>query len=212
MSRGPNGGADKYSQTDTPSDLKDGNWHNIMVSFQRAPAGLSAFVYEYLDGVLVSKHPMDTVGSIDTFGLPFQNEQGVPSDNQTNWAVNIGQDGTGVYHDGGSAYDIDAKIDDLGIWRRALTADEAAGIYKAGLAGQDLTTAVVSSTAALISASVSGGNLILTWQGGATVELETTPSLSPEAWTPVAGTLGASSASIPIQSGGAAFFRLVTVQ
>jgi hypothetical protein len=209
---GPNGGADKYSETDTPSDLKDGNWHNIVVSFQRAPAGSSAFVYEYLDGVLVSKHPMDVAGSIDTYSLAFANEQGVASDNQTTWAVNIGQDGTGVYHDGGSAYDIDAMIDDLGIWRRALTAKEAAGIYTAGQSGKDLTQAAITTTTATLTATVSSGNLLITWPGGASVELETTPSLSPEAWTPVAGTLGASSASIPLKSATTAFFRLVQVQ
>jgi hypothetical protein len=209
---GPNGGADKYSQTDTPSDLKDGNWHNIVVSFQRAPAGSSAFVYEYLDGVLVSKHPMDVAGSIDTYTLPFTNEQSVPSDNQTNWAVNIGQDGTGVYHDQGSAYDINAKIDDLGVWRRALTAEEAAGIYSAGELGQDLTQAVIAPSLPTLNAIVSGGNLLITWPGGAGLELETTPSLSPEAWTTVAGTLGASSASIPLNSATTAFFRLVQVQ
>ncbi len=211
---GPNGGADKYSETDTPSDLKDGNWHHILVSFQRAPAGSSAFVYEYLDGVLVSKHPMDVFGSIDTFSLPFTNEQSVVTDNQTTWAVNIGQDGTGVYHDGGSAYDIDAMIDDLGIWRRALTAKEAAGIFAAGQSGKDLTQASTASTGgtATLSATVSSGDLNLSWTAGASIELETTPSLSPEAWVPVSGTLGAGSASISLSSAKAAYFRLVQVQ
>jgi hypothetical protein len=212
---GPAGSADKYDQSGTPSTLKNGNWHNIVVSFQRAPAGTSAYVYEYLDGILVLKNAAAVQGSIDTLGLTFTNEQSVPSNNQTNWAVNIGQDGTGVYHDGGSAYDINAKIDDLGIWRRALTPKEAAAIFAAGQSGEDLTKAVVGASTGggtTLSATVSGGNLILTWQGSATVELETTPSLSPEAWTPVPGTLGASSASIPLNASASAFFRLVQVQ
>ncbi|HUD47027.1 MAG TPA: LamG-like jellyroll fold domain-containing protein [Candidatus Baltobacteraceae bacterium] len=220
---GPNGGEDKYSETDTPSTLKDGNWHNVLVSFQRAPYGSSAFVYGYLDGVLVSKHPMGTVGDIDTLDLDFTNEQAANSyevgvetgplpDNQTSFAVNIGQDGTGVYHDQGSAHDIDAKIDDVGIWLRALTANEAAGIYQAGMAGEDLTTAVSAALTATISGSGSGANLVLNWTGGPTVEVETTPSLSPANWTPVAGTLGASTVSLPFQSAVTAFFRLVTVQ
>jgi hypothetical protein len=219
---GPNMGEDKFSQTDTPDTLKDGNWHHVLVSFQRAPYGSSAFVYGYLDGVLVSKHSMGTVGDIDTIDLDFTNEQGPNSyipgltgelpDNQISWAVNIGQDGTGVYHDQGSAHDIDAKIDDVGIWLRALTANEDKGIYLAGLAGQDLTTAVSATVAATISGSGSGGSLVLTWQGSPGVELETTPTLSPPAWTLVNGTLGASTASIPLNSSSAAFFRLVKVQ
>ena len=183
--------SDKYSQTDFPSVLKDGKWHNLVVSIQHAPAGQRAYVYGYVDGLLRSKHPMTAVGSVDTLGLPFS----YAGDNQTNWAVNVGQDGTGTYTDGGSAYDINAMMDDLGVWRRALTANEAVAIYEAGLKGEDLTQAASAG----LFATVSGGNLMLTWQGGSNVELETTPSLSPAQWTVVSGTLGASSASIPLQ-------------
>ena len=48
--------------TDTPAVLKNGNWHNVVVSFQRAPFGSSAFVYGYLDGALVTKHPIGHSG------------------------------------------------------------------------------------------------------------------------------------------------------
>ena len=157
---GPNLGLDKYSETDTPDDVRGGLWRNIVVSFQRAPFGSSAFVYAYLDGVLVSKHPMNVVGTIDTFALPFQQEQGVP-DNQSTWAVNIGQDGTGVYHDQGSAYNIAALIDDVGIWRRALTANEALGIYEAGEAGNDFTFAPTTE----LSVVKVGTTLQFTWLG-----------------------------------------------
>jgi hypothetical protein len=171
---------------------------------QHAVPGQKAYVYGYVDGVLQSKHAMTAVGSIDTLALPFN----YAGDNQTNWAVNVGQDGTGIYNDGGSAYDINALIDDLGVWRRALTAHEAAGIYTAGLQGKDLTQALTAE----LFATVSGGNLLLNWQGASDVELETTPRLSPPAWTVVSGTLGASTASIPLNSSSAAFFRLVKVQ
>jgi hypothetical protein len=206
---GPNLGLDKFSESDTPDDVRGGDWHNIVVSFQRAPFGSSAFVYAYLDGVLVSKHPMHVAGTIDTLALPFQNEQGpngsTLADNQTDWAVNIGQDGTGVYHDDGSAYNINAKIDDFGIWARALTANEAMGIYQAGQAGEDLTMAL---TTAISVTKVGATTLQLSWTGSPTLKLQTTTSLSPANWQDVAGSLGASSASVTT-SGTSAFFRLV---
>jgi hypothetical protein len=217
---GPNLGADKYSETDTPSDVRGGDWHNIVVSFQRAPFGSSAFVYAYLDGDLVSKHAMGVVGSIDTIDLAWTNEQAfnfyAPDyadgdtflpDNQLTWAVNVGQDGTGVYHDQGSAYNINAKIDDVGIWARALTANEAKAIYQAGLLGDDLTTAFATE---LSVNQVGPTTLQLTWSGSANIKLQTAPTLSPAHWQDVPGTLGASSASVQT-SGAAAFFRLAQV-
>ncbi len=51
-------------------------------------------------------------------------------------ATNIFQDGTGAYTDGGSGANWDnAFIDDLGIWRRAITADEVTTIYEMGMMG-----------------------------------------------------------------------------
>jgi Concanavalin A-like lectin/glucanases superfamily/Immunoglobulin domain len=206
---GPNGSLDKFSETDTPHTLKDGNWHNIVVSVQHAPFGYSAYVYGYLDGVLATKHPMELAGSIDTFGTPFSNSQGTNGvalpDNQSTWAVNIGQEGTGLYTDRGSAYNIDAKIDDVGIWRRALTANEAAGIYAAGMAGKDLSQVITPSTLVI---SVSGGNVNIGWVGSPTVKLQEATSLNPANWTDVPGTLGASSAIVPMSSSTQAFFRL----
>lgn len=204
---GPNQGNDKFSQTDTPEITKDGNWHHIAVSFQRAPFGSSAFVYGYLDGVLVTKHPMNTAGTIDTFGLPFSNHQGVSDSTNIAFAVNIGQDGTGVYTDNGSASDINARIDDLGIWRRAITANEVKGIYNQGLAGKDLSQAFGLLN---LFAQVSGGNLLLSWNGAANLKLQSSSALGAGAvWTDVPGTLGASSASVAI-SPGAKFFRIVS--
>ncbi|HWD19224.1 MAG TPA: LamG-like jellyroll fold domain-containing protein [Verrucomicrobiae bacterium] len=196
-------GNDKYSQTDFPRILKNGAWHNIVVSVQHEPAPFAANLSCYVDGVLVSKHPLTAVGSVDTVALAF----GYTNDLQSGWAVNIGQDGTGLYTDGGGAYDIDAKIDDLGIWRRALTANEAAGIYLAGTLGKDLTHAA----SAVLFANVSGGNIVLTWAGSAGVELQTAPTLG-AAWVSVNGTRGASTASMPLSSGATAYFRLVKVQ
>ncbi|HTR41379.1 MAG TPA: LamG-like jellyroll fold domain-containing protein, partial [Pseudomonadales bacterium] len=205
---GPNGSLDKFNATDTPTTLKDGHWHNIVVSYQHAPFGESAFIYGYLDGALATKHPMSLAGTVDTFGTPFENSQGpggteLPN-NQEFWAVNIGQDGTGLYTDRGGVHDIDAKIDDVGIWRRALTANEASGIYASGLAGKDLSQAFTPS---ILVITPSGKNIQLNWVASPTLQLQTSPSLSPATWTDVPGTLGAGSATIPV-SGTQAYFRL----
>lgn len=203
---GPNLGEDKYSETDTPKTLKDGNWHHVAVSIQRAPYGSSAYVYGYLDGVLVSKHPMSTVGTIDTEQLPFTDHQTdvpVPTVIQSQFQINIGQDGTGVYTDNHSGHLV-GLLDDFGIWRRALTAHEVLGIYSAGLAGKDLSQAIAPSTLII---GIVGGKAEISWAGNPTVQLQMATRLNPPNWTDVPGTLGASGAVVPITNS-AAFFRL----
>lgn len=199
--------SDKFSVSPSVT-LRDGTWHHLLVSFVRAPGSAAGYVYSYVDGVLVNRGTMVVQGTIDTLGTPFTNEQGpggspLPT-NQADWALNIGQDGTGVYHDQGSAYNIAAHIDDLGIWRRALTAQEARAIYQAGQAGHDLSHAVAARQ---LTISISGNNAVLNWAADPTLKLQKTPSLSPTSWTDVAGTLGAGSAVVPL---GAAptFFKL----
>jgi hypothetical protein len=203
---GPNGGADKLD-TSPGTVLRDGNWHNVIMSVVRdgAAAGAAA---AYVDGTPVFQGTITTVGSIDTAGLPFQNDQGMTS-SQATWAVNIGQDGTGVYTDKGGAYNIGAKMDDLGIWRRALSPGEAAAIYAAGQAGKDLTHAQVSASPAnpTLTVTLVGGSVKIDWQGSATGRLQTTTSLSPAIWSDVPGTTGASTATVSISSA-SSFFRV----
>jgi hypothetical protein len=202
---GLNGGADKFSETDTPDALKDGNWHNVVVSIQRAPFGQSAYIYGYLDGKLVTKHANHVGLSIDTFGTAFANPPEFTTP-QSTWAVNIGQDGTGVYTDNGGAHDINALIDDLGIWRRAVTANEAAAIYKAGLLGKDLSEVMTAEQLNIIS--VSGGKINLSWVGMPNIQLKQSTSLNPASWTVVPGTMGASSASVTIGANTQLYFQL----
>lgn len=103
-----------------PGALGNG-WHHVVVTFDRAGNAAT-----YIDGVEVnSKSITADKNNVDT-----------PADK----ATNIGQDGTGTY---GSAF-TDADIDDVGIWRRVLTAQEVAAIYAAGQQGKDLSTAEVS--------------------------------------------------------------------
>ena len=205
---GPNLGADKYSQTDTPHTLKDGNWHHVVVSIQDPPYGQAAYVYGYLDGVLVSKHPMIVSGNFDTLALPLTDHQTsapVPTSIQSQFAVNIGQDGTGLYTDNHSGHLV-GWLDDFGIWRRALTAGEVSTIYQGGLAGQDLSQVVTEQK---LLFSVSGGSITFTWPASTTGRLQASSSLHPAIWTDVPGTVGVGSAVIPITSTNAqVFFRL----
>lgn len=114
------GDSNKFSTSATPN-VRDGAWHNMVVVFWRGQR-----VMTYVDGVLANDSPFLTTGTIDTDDIGY--------------AVNIGQDGTGAYTDNGSA-DIDAMIDDVGIWRRILSPQEAKSIFVQGTQGADLTKA-----------------------------------------------------------------------
>jgi hypothetical protein len=50
--------------------------------------------------------------------------------------INIGQDGTGTY-----SVALNAGVDDLGIWRRALTRDEVSSLYASG-SGSSIATQI----------------------------------------------------------------------
>ncbi len=98
--------------------VSNNQWHHMAVSFDRG--GNANF---YLDGSLTDTRSLGTGGQTIDTGL----------------ATNIGQDGTGSYTDGSSGVTwTNALIDDVGIWRRAITGSEALAIYQAGLAGRDL--------------------------------------------------------------------------
>jgi hypothetical protein len=182
----------KYDVSGSTPLIRDGNWHNIVLSYARG-----AIVSLYTDGAVSANSPDLTTGSVDTDALGFN--------------VNIGQDGKGTYTDGGSAGITNALIDDVGLWRRALSPQEAASIYTSGQAGKDLSQVVVSTgpSKVTLSASISGSNLVLTWTGAPTVSLQSSTSISPASWQTVPNTLGANSAQVPI-TGGASFFRLVS--
>jgi hypothetical protein len=183
--------ARRDSQTVAPQ-LENGSWHNVVVTFIRSSVGSI-----YVDGQLVNITSVapdanKAIGTLDT-ALP----------------VNIGQDGTGHYTDGGGAAALDMLMDDLGIWQRALTPSEAAAIYAAGQAGKDLSQAVVAATPTqpTLSVTVSGGTLHLTWTASPTGRLQTTTTLAPASWADVPGTTGLGTATVPI-SGASAFFRV----
>lgn len=93
--------------------INDAAWHHVAVSFKRDGNALT-----FVDGVLTTTTPIapgtDTLDS----GLP----------------TNIGQDGTGAYVDN-SNVEIDALMDDVAIWRRAVTPFEVRRIYEFGTNG-----------------------------------------------------------------------------
>jgi hypothetical protein len=91
--------------------INDGNWHHLVHTIDRVNGMVT-----YLDGVAANYvvqggSSIAAAGNIDT-GRP----------------ATIGQDPTGKYRESGSA-----DIDDLGVWRRALTALEASSIYMAAV-------------------------------------------------------------------------------
>jgi hypothetical protein len=94
-----------------PGSINDGNWHHLVHTIDRTNGMVT-----YLDGVAANYTvqggtSIASAGNIDT-GHP----------------ATIGQDPTGNYKESGSA-----DIDDLGVWRKTLSALEAASIYMAAV-------------------------------------------------------------------------------
>jgi hypothetical protein len=139
----------------TAGSINNGNWHHVLHSFTRAGSGVT-----YLDGVQVDSRLIAAAGDVDA-GNPWM----------------IGQDPTGTYYRDGSA-----TIDDLSVWRRALTAYEAYAIHYVGTnSGASFD---VGGSVTLHLTRV-GSNLQITWQPGATLgTLLQADSLSGP-WTPV---------------------------
>jgi hypothetical protein len=186
--------------------ITDNQWHHILVSFQRGALGRT-----FIDGVLTDTRSIainaGAPTTIDTDPAIADNQNCPGNGTRTANAVNIGQDGRGTYTDGGSMGVTNAAIDDVGIWRRVVTAQEAAAIYKAGLAGLDLEQAA-AVTLGVLQVKLVGANVQFTWAGGTGIRLQRTTSLNPTNWADVGGTLGNSSFSEPASSFSQAYYRL----
>jgi hypothetical protein len=135
------------------------------------------------------------VGTIDTDDLGF--------------AVNIGQDGTGHYTDGGSS-SLDALIDDVAIWRRVVTPDEAGKIFLRGQSGQDLlgNGGHVDSPVTFTASTITGNTIALTWQGAGTFQLQKKAALTDATWTNVGAPTSAGTVTDTVGTSGNAFYRL----
>ena len=97
--------------------ISDGRWHHVAVAFQRGGEAVTL-----VDGIEIDRQPLPTTGTTISPGYP----------------TNIGQDGTGTYTDNGTVSIEDGTIDDLAIWRRAITPDEMRSIYRKGLIGANV--------------------------------------------------------------------------
>ena len=127
-------GAGYYGEV---SSINDGGWHHLTYVFDR-----KSQVAVYLDGSLAKGYKQSgtttaAAQNIDT-GLP----------------ATIGQDPTGLYQETGSG-----NIDDLGIWRRALTPLEVGAIYTAGMNR-------VSFVGTAVDPTITINNSVITYDGG----------------------------------------------
>jgi len=154
----PAGSGNRMNTTSTPV-IRDGAWHHVAVSFWRGGKLTST----YVDGALVNVSPLAIAGSVDTVNQGF--------------AVNIGQDGTGLY-----AALLEALMDEVQLWRRALTPQDVAALHGKGLAGQDAFVSVTSLTP-------SGSDIIISWSGGTgPFVVERKSALTDGTWTEVTTT------------------------
>jgi Concanavalin A-like lectin/glucanases superfamily/Immunoglobulin domain/Immunoglobulin I-set domain len=164
--------------------INDGSWHHLAYVFDRQNGETT-----YLDGVAAHGNRQSgttaaNLGVVDT-GLP----------------IVIGQDPTGKYAP--AAEDDSADIDDLGIWRRALTAQQVGAIFTAAANKQSFTLQNVVATPITISPAA-GGKLTVTIGPGGT--LQSAPSITGP-FTPVAGAAPPSYTVTP--GSGQLYFRAV---
>jgi archaellin len=133
--------------------INNGVWHHVAVSFDRT-AGIAA---SYVDGSRVATHSLSGLDSLIT--------------GQT---LTIGQDPSGVY---GTA---NFSLDDLGIWRRALTDYEVLSVYNAA---QNSGVSFDTYGPFKVYIKAVGSNLYISYQGGTLYEA--TSVTGP--YTPVSG-------------------------
>ena len=96
--------------------FSDGNWHHIVVVFDR----MANQVISYVDGNAANTSNISPSGTASV---------------NAGFSTLIGSSGNGTYSGA-------ADIDDLAVWARVLPPDEASAIYHAGLIGLALTNAV----------------------------------------------------------------------
>lgn len=157
--------------------FNSGGWHHFMLTVDRAAKAATS----YVDGVLTATRDITALGNLDN-GNP----------------IIMGQDPTFLYPEAGSA-----AIDDLGIWRRALTQVEAINIFTAGSTGSHSFDSPAPPIT--ITMTKSGNSVTLNWVGGTLLQSD---SLAAGAvWSPVPG---ASAPSFTVTPGtGAKFYKVL---
>lgn len=160
--------------------INDGGWHHLIHVIQRGVGTVT-----YLDGAVA--HAAKQAGT--SVGAANGTLDSTPPNPAT-----IGQDPTGHYGESGSG-----DIDDLGVWRKALTPLEAASIYAAGsINGQSFTGTYPASITAQV---LPGHQLQLTWPYGI---LQSATSVT----GPYTAVSGASSPYTTSSAAGAKYYRL----
>lgn len=135
------------SRMDVPGGrIGDGAWHHLAITCSRTNG-----TTVYQDGLPVTVQPTIVTGSLDS-GLP----------------LNLGQDGRGIYTFGGKVGITNAMMDDFGLWKRALTANEIALIHAEGCDGRSFEqqSPVVVMQPHSISARVHMGHTLLAMVAG----------------------------------------------
>jgi hypothetical protein len=117
--------------------INNGAWHQVLGVVDRS----SQYAFAYVDGVLAGKWSIAGMGSM------YWGNQ-----------IAIGQDPTGNY--GTATFD----LDDVGIWRQALTPLDAAQIESAGRAGNSFNT--VGAQPITITTTRSGANVTVHYSAG----------------------------------------------
>ena len=165
-------------------------------------------MYTMVDGSLLRTTAWTLTGSVDTSEADYTRT--ISGTNITGaHAVNVGQDGTGWYNDKNGGAITNGMIDDVGIWRRAVSPQEALAIYNGGQAGLHLALAQVGPpvVGVVISVTLSGTNVNFSWAGATGVRLQKSVNVNPSSWSDVAGTIGASAYSEPATNT-RSFYRL----
>ncbi len=187
----PRGSGNRTDTSSTPN-LRDNTWHHVLVTYQQG-----GVMNTMIDGSLISSLVNISTGSVDTDNSSLGGSDVGPH------VVNIGQDGAGDYSAGVLT---NAMMDDLGIWRRAVSPQEALAIYNAGQAGQSLSLVVAPALLSTLSVSFTGNNVNFTWAGGTGIRLQKSSPLG-GIWSDIGSTLGNSSHS-EAMTGAPTFYRL----
>jgi len=169
------GGAGLYGED---GSINDGKWHHLLYSFDRSGLGIT-----YLDGEEVDATLDIGSGDLDT-GSP----------------ANIGQDPTGTYAETG-----EADVDDLGIWKRALSAYEAWTIHHVGTtysASFDSSAIPATANVAITLQAQPDGTAALYWAAG---HLQSS-SKATGPWIDVSG--GGSAPYVVTPSGAGTYYRV----
>jgi hypothetical protein len=181
--------------------INDGNWHNFVLTVDRT----AKVADSYLDGVHTASASIAALGSID---------------NNNYWPIVIGQDPSYAYEQAGyGPFAVSATLDDIGIWRQALTALDAAQIASAGSTGGRSFDTVAPSGGTqpdITGISVSAGTVTIQFTAGASDPSTAftllgagtaNGSYGPAVGAVITGSAGSYTATVPT-SGAMQFYRI----